>query len=147
MSRAAIDTLRFSNHLKEAGFTERQAEAFAQALEAELNGDAKAEAARERGTLTGEVRILKWAVGIALAFIFGAFAILYRGQADIVADQTDLRERVTRVEERMVRVEERLTGLEDRLTRVEERLTGLEDRMTRMEELLRTLVARQGGAS
>ena len=147
---AAIDTLRFSNRLKDAGFTDVQAEAFAYALEAELNGDTKTNVA----TLAGEVRVLKWAAGIALAFIFGAFAILYQGQAAIVSVQTDLRERVTRVEERMtqmdaqmVQMEERMTQMEERMTQMEERMTQMEERMTQMEGMLRTLVEKQGGTS
>ena len=55
MSHAAIDPLRFSNHLEEAGFTDARAEALAQAIEARTNGDARTSAA----TLTGEVCILK----------------------------------------------------------------------------------------
>ena len=164
MSQAVtIDTLRFSNRLKEAGLPGEQAEALAHAIDAELNG-AKTTVA----TLTGEVRVLKWAAGIALAFIFGAFAILYQGQAAIVGVQTDLRERVTRVEEqmiqmdaRMIRMEEqmiqmdaRMTQMEERMTRMEgqmiqmdARMTRMEGQMTQMEEMLRTLVEKQGGTS
>ena len=172
MSQAiAIDTLRFSNRLKEAGFPGEQAEALAHALDAELNGSAKTTVA----TLIGEVRVLKWAAGIALAFIFGAFAILYQGQAAIVGVQTDLRERVTRVEEQMIQMDVRMTRMEEqmiqmdvRMTRMEEqmiqmdarmtrmegqmvqmdaRMTRMEGQMTQMEQMLRTLVEKQGGTS
>ena len=129
MSQAVtIDTLRFSNRLKEAGLPGEQAEALAHAIDAELNG-AKTTVA----TLIGEVHVLKWAAGIALAFIFGAFAILYQGQAAIVGVQTDLRERVTRVEEQM--------------TQMDARMIRMEEQMTRMEAMLRTLVEKQGGTS
>ena len=110
---AMMNTLRFANRLKEAGLANEQAEALAYALEAELNGDAMVNAVRERGALAAEVRILKWAAGIALAFIFGAFAILYQGQITIIELQSDLIERVTRVEEGVTRLEERMDGLED----------------------------------
>ena len=171
MSQAVtIDTLRFSNRLKEAGLPGEQAEALAHAIDAELNG-AKTTVA----TLTGEVRVLKWAAGIALAFIFGAFAILYQGQAAIVGVQTDLRERVTRVEEQMIQMDVRMTRMEEqmiqmdvRMTRMEEqmiqmdarmtrmegqmvqmdaRMTRMEGQMTQMEQMLRTLVEKQGGTS
>ena len=151
MSQAAtIDTLRFSNNLKEAGFPDKQAEALAHAIDTELNGDTKTTVA----TLAGEVRVLKWAAGIALAFIFGAFAILYQGQAAIVGVQTDLRERVTRVEEQMTQMEGRMTQMEGLMIQMEGRMTQMEGlmiqmegRMTQMEEMLRTLVEKQGGTS
>ena len=162
MSRTAVfNTLRLSNRLKEAGLPNEQAEALAHALEVELNGDTKVEVARERGALAGEVRVLKWAAGIALAFIFGAFAILYQGQAAIISVQTDLRERVTRVEERLTGMEEhmdgfeerldgfdeRLDGFDERLDGFERRLDGFDERLGRIEELLRILVARQDNTS
>ena len=122
MTHAAIDPLRFSSQLKEAGFTDVQAEALARAIDARTNGDARTTVA----TLTGEVRILKWAAGIALAFIFGAFAILYQGQAAIVGVQTDLRERVTRVEEHVAHLDSRMTRVEGRITQLEGRMSGME---------------------
>ena len=131
MSQAAtIDTLRFSNRLKEAGLPSAQAEALAHAIDSELNGDTKTGVA----TLSGEVRVLKWAAGIALAFIFGAFAILYQGQAAIVGVQTDLRERVTRVEERVTQMDAQIVQMDARMTQVEERMAQMEERMAQMEE-------------
>lgn len=145
MSQTAVmNTLRFANRLKEAGLANEQAEALAYALEAELNGDAMVNAVRERGALAAEVRILKWAAGIALAFIFGAFAILYQGQIAIIELQSDLVERVTRVEEGVTRLEERMDGFEKRMDGFEERLDGFDERLGTTEELLRILVAREG---
>ena len=161
MSQTAVmNTLRFANRLKEAGIANEQADALAYALEAELNGNAMINAVRGYEALAAEVRILKWAAGIALAFIFGGFAILYQGQATIIGIQSDLLERVTRVEEGVKRLEERVAGLEKRVDGFEKRMDGLEKRMDgyeerldgfderlgTIEELLRILVAREGNA-
>ena len=138
MSQTAVmNTLRFANRLKEAGLANEQADALAYALEAELNGNAMINVVRGHEALAAEVRILKWAAGIALAFIFGAFAILYQGQATIIGMQSDLLERVTRVEEGVRRLEERVDGHEERMNDFDERLGTIED-------LLRILVAREG---
>ena len=134
---AVMNTLRFANRLKEAGLANEQADALAYALEAELNGNAMINVVRGHEALAAEVRILKWAAGIALAFIFGAFAILYQGQATIAGMQSDLLERVTRVEEGITRLEERVDGHEERMNDFDERLGTI-------EELLRILVAREG---
>ena len=48
------------------------------------------EEAKAQGTLAGEVRVLKWAAGLAIAAILGALGLLYQNQ--IV-----LHERVARV--------------------------------------------------
>ena len=57
------------------------------------------EDARAQGVLAGEVRVLKWGAGLALAAILGALGLLYQ-------NQLVLQERVVRVEEHVVRVEE-----------------------------------------
>ena len=114
MSQTAVmNTLRFANRLKEAGLANEQADALAFALEAELNGNAMINVVRGHEALAAEVRILKWAAGIALAFIFGGFAILYQGQATIIELQSDLLERVTRVEEAVTKLEKRMDGFEN----------------------------------
>ena len=159
MSQTAVmNTLRFANRLKEAGLANEQADALAYALEAELNGNAMINVVRGHEALAAEVRILKWAAGIALAFIFGAFAILYQGQATIIGMQSDLLERVTRLEERVGGLDERMGGLEKRVDSLEKRVDGFDKRMDgfdkrmngfdkqlgTIEELLRILVAREG---
>ena len=152
MSQTAVmNTLRFANRLKEAGLANEQADALAYALEAELNGNAMINVVRGHEALAAEVRILKWAAGIALAFIFGAFAILYQGQATIIGMQSDLLERVTRLEERVDGLDERMGGLEKRVDSLEKRVDGFDKRMDgfderlgTIEELLRILVAREG---
>ena len=87
------------------------------------------EEARAEGALAGEVRVLKWAAGIAIVAIISALGLLYQ-------NQVVLHERVTRVEEHLVRVEERVTRVEERLVRVEERVTRVEERLVQVEERL-----------
>ena len=101
------------------------------------------EDARAQGALAGEVRVLKWGAGFALAAILGALGLLYQHQILLhervtrVEEQlVRVEERVTRVEEQLVRVEERVTRVEEQLVRVEERVTRVEERVTRVEERL-----------
>ena len=69
--------------------------------------------AKAQGVVAGEVRILKWGAGVAIAAILGALGLLYQ-------NQTALHENVARVEQRVVAVEERVGKVEDRL-KVEDR--------------------------
>ena len=82
--------------------------------------------AREHGTLSGEVRLLKWGAGLLVALVFAALGFLYENQAEI-------RERLTRVEEGVVRVEAQTARIEDHVVRVEERVVRIEERVVRIE--------------
>ena len=92
------------------------------------------EDARAQGVLAGEVRVLKWGAGLALAAILGALGLLYQ-------NQLVLQERVVRVEEHVVRVEERVARVEERLVRVEEQLVRVEGRLDVIEKQLATISA------
>ena len=74
--------------------------------------------AKAQGTLAGEVRVLKWGTGLALAAILGALGLLYQ-------NQIMLHERVVRVEERVVHVEKRLDGIESQLATITSHLATL----------------------
>ena len=76
------------------------------------------EEARAQGALSGEVRILKWGAGFAIAAILGALGLLYQ-------NQILLHERVTRVEERVVRVEERIVAINKQLSTISAQLETL----------------------
>ena len=66
MATTAIDTLRFSRKLKQAGLPDEQAEAMAEALGEELT---------EHLATKADLRLLQWMVGFNLAF---SAAILWR---------------------------------------------------------------------
>ena len=66
MATTAIDTLRFSRKLKQAGLPDEQAEAMAAALGEELT---------EHLATKADPRLLQWMVGFNLAF---SAAILWR---------------------------------------------------------------------
>ena len=74
--------------------------------------------AKAQGALAGEVRVLKWGTGLALAAILGALGLLYQ-------NQIMLHERVVRVEERVVHVEKRLDGIESQLATITSHLATL----------------------
>ena len=94
------------------------------------------EDARAQGALAGEVRVLKWGAGLALAAILGALGLLYQNQ--IV-----LHERVARVDERVARVEERVMHVEERVVRVEKRLDGIDKQLATITSQLATLISTQ----
>lgn len=85
MATIAFDTLKFTKRLKEAGFTEAQAEAVADSF---LQATGEAEVATKRDLerveakierletkLTGELTLVKWMLGILLG---GVVALLMR---------------------------------------------------------------------
>ena len=94
------------------------------------------EEARERGTLAGEVRILKWSAGVAIVAILGGLGVLFQ-------NQIILHQRVVRVEERVVRVEERVVRVEERMVRMEERLDSFDKHLATISAQLAAMNARQ----
>ena len=85
MVRSVIDSPRLAARLEDGGVAPEQAEAIAKALAEELAGNAGAGARplddpEKRGTVIGEVRILKWAVGAAFVALVSALFALYDAQ-------------------------------------------------------------------
>lgn len=80
MSGITFDTLKFANRLKQAGLTEEQTtaiaeaqkEAFAEALDTPLA--AKLDIARLEAKLDHETVLLKWMMGVLLAIAIANFA-------------------------------------------------------------------------
>ena len=92
------------------------------------------ENAKERGTLAGEVRVLKWGAGIAIVAILGGLGMLYQNHIVLHQRVVQVEERVVRVEEHLVRVEEHVMRVEEHVMRVEERVMRVEERVARVEE-------------
>lgn len=70
MTAATFDTLKYVKRLKEAGFSEQQAEAHAEALkEAQANVDYATREDVYRIVSEAKWDVLKWVVGLALAQI------------------------------------------------------------------------------
>ena len=85
MVRSVIDSPRLAARLEDGGVAPEQATAIAKALAEELAGNAGAgarplEDPEKRGTVIGEVRILKWAVGAAFVALASALFALYDAQ-------------------------------------------------------------------
>ncbi len=85
MVRPVIDSPRLAARLEDGGVAPEQATAIAKALAEELAGNAGAgarplEDPEKRGTVIGEVRILKWAVGAAFVALASALFALYDAQ-------------------------------------------------------------------
>jgi len=83
MTATVFDTLKASRDLKAAGFDETQAEAivttiagaFGDTIATKANLDAvKAELKPDTAAITGDMKLLKWMVGVVLACV--AFPIL-----------------------------------------------------------------------
>ena len=85
MVRSVIDSPRLAARLEDGGVAPEQATAIAKALAEELAGNPGAgarplEDPEKRGTVIGEVRILKWAVGAAFVALASALFALYDAQ-------------------------------------------------------------------
>ena len=124
MTQSAIDTLRFAKRLKEGGFSGDQAEAMAEAVGTELNGTV-----RDRNLALGEVRVLKWAAGFALACMVGSLALLYEGQSGLI-------DQVARVDGRMGEIAEQLAGLNGQIAHFDELIDRQDERLSRQDERL-----------
>ena len=89
--------------------------------------------ARDVSETRGEVRVLKWACGVAVVAILGGMGVLYQNQQALGQSIQEVRKDVERIDERTIEMGKRLDGFDSRLGNV--------------EELLRVLVARTASNS
>ena len=129
----------------------------AQTLRAEIEQSAKGLRAdishvdRSVAAIGGELRILKWAVSLALAAIVGSLGLLYQGVTDLRTEMyrgdnalreeiADLGERTARLEEGQRQIQERLTDLDERTFRLDERTVRLEEGQRHIQQRLTQLI-------
>lgn len=86
--------------------------------------------AREQGRLSGEMRMLKWAVGAAFVALIAALGAIYtemnQGFREVNQQFREVNARIDELAHGVTDIRERLTHVEGRLTRVEGRLTTVE---------------------
>ena len=86
-------------------------------------GSALVDHAREQGRLSGEVRVLKWAVGAAFVTLIATFGAIYaemnRGFRDVNQQFQDVNRRIDQLTHNVADVRERLTRIEGRFDRSE----------------------------
>ena len=79
--------------------------------------------AREQGRLSGEVRILKWAVGAAFVTLIATLGAIYtemnQGFRDVNRQFQDVNRRIDQLTHSVADVRERLTRIEGRFDRSE----------------------------
>ena len=92
--------------------------------------------AKAQGVLAGEVRVLKWGAGVAIAAILGALGLLYQ-------NQTTVHENVARVQQQVVAVEERVVAVEERVARIEEQIVVINKQLATISSQLATLISQQ----
>ena len=141
MTHTVIDTLRLTNRLKEEGVADEQAEALARALGDELRHDpAPKNGSLERveredlarsGALTGEVRLLKWAVGLGAAIALAAFVLAYESLFSIMENQGRISERMRGLE---VKIDERFSAVDEQFKAVDERFKAVDERFKAVDE-------------
>ena len=168
MNRSSIDTLRLATRLRKEGVPDDHADALARALGDELRVDPTPPTAaggrpdREdlllEGTLRGDVRTLKWAVGVASIAIVAAFVLLFGGLLDVIEEQGLINARVaaldTKIDEKFVAVDHRFDGMGQRFSDVGQRFNDVSQRFDdvgrrfdRVEALLRELIAGAGSSA
>ena len=94
-----------------------------------IHGDTHAETgsaldyAREQGRLSGEVRVLKWAVGAAFVTLIATLGAIYtemnQGFRDVNQQFGDVNRRIDQLTHSVADVRERLTRIEGRFDRSE----------------------------
>ena len=79
--------------------------------------------AREQGRLSGEVRVLKWAVGAAFVTLIATLGAIYtemnQGFRDVNQQFQDVNRRIDQLTHSVADVRERLTRIEGRFDRSE----------------------------
>ena len=79
--------------------------------------------AREQGRLSGEVRVLKWAVGAAFVTLIATLGAIYtemnQGFRDVNQQFRDVNRRIDQLTHSVADVRERLTRIEGRFDRSE----------------------------
>ena len=79
--------------------------------------------AREQGRLSGEVRVLKWAVGAAFVTIIATLGAIYtemnQGFREVNQQFRDVNRRIDQLTQSVADVRERLTHIEGRFDRSE----------------------------
>ena len=172
MDRSVIDPSRLAARLREGGIGSEHAEAIARAFGEELGSDAgrgsrALDDPERRGTLIGEVHVLKWAVGLAFVLLAAAFYAMHElryrtfEKASLaVANQAAARERVEAVKETISALDEntgqriaslaagtddRFEAVGHRFEAVDRRFDHVDQRFDTIETLLRELLrARRG---
>ena len=86
-------------------------------------GGALVDHAREQGRLSGEVRVLKWAVGAAFVTLIATLGAIYtemnQGFRDVNQQFRDVNRRIDQLTHSVADVRERLTRIEGRFDRSE----------------------------
>ena len=81
--------------------------------------------AYELGKLSGEVRILKWGVGVALVAILGVMGVLYDEIRQIRDSNDAISETLTGVKTNVEGLEEKVEGLEEKVEGLEEQVAAI----------------------
>ena len=174
MDRSVIDPSRLAARLREGGIGSEHAEAIAKAFGEELGSDAgrgsrALDDPERRGTLIGEVRVLKWSVGLAFVLLAAAFYAMHElryrtfEKASLaVANQAAARERVEAVKETIsaldentgrriaslaARTDDRFEALDQQFEAVDRRFDHVDQRFDTIEALLRARRGEREGPS
>jgi len=109
--------------------------------------------------ILGQLRVLKWAMGLALVAIMGAFGVLYQGQADlrtelraeIRAEISGLRAEISALRDEMHRefkaVRRDIAALGERVARLESGQTFILGRLEEVSGRVRQLESVRGEAA
>ena len=91
--------------------------------------DSALDHAREQGRLSGEVRVLKWAVGAAFVATIAALGAIYtemnQGFRDVNRRFQDVSQQFQDVGRRIDRLTDGVTDVRERLTQIEGHIDGL----------------------
>ena len=100
-------------------------------------GSALVDHAREQGRLSGEVRVLKWAVGAAFVTLIATLGAIYtemnQGFRDVNQQFQDVSRQFQDVNRQFQDVNRRIDQLTHSVADVRERLTSIEGRFDRSE--------------
>jgi chromosome segregation ATPase len=91
------------------------------------------------GRLCGEVRVLKWGAGAALAVILASMGVLYEAIDNIGIELIGLRKDISALRTDMTGVQKDVTAIDARVVIIEGKVVTIEERVATIEEDLADL--------
>ena len=91
------------------------------------------------GTLSGEVRVLKWGVGAAFVAIIAAMGVLYDAIGDVRVEVLENRKEISALRTDMTGVQKDVTAIDARLVIIEGKVVTIEGKVVTIEKVLADL--------
>ena len=91
------------------------------------------------GTLSGEVRLLKWGVGAAFVAIIAAMGVLYEAIGDVRIDLDEIRKDISALRTVTTGIQKDVTAIDARVVIIERKVETIEQKVETIERKVETI--------